>query len=76
MLRLCLPHIRSLPVSRVNSSQPAKTVYFRPNLNASILAQAPDGAPLAILNHSGGWYLVNYKGTIGYAKDDFVTLNG
>ena len=50
-------------------------IRSRPDLNASILAQAPDGAPLTIMNQSGGWYLVNYKGTIGYAKDDFVTLN-
>ena len=51
-------------------------IRSRPDLSASILAQAPDGAPLTIMNQSGGWYLVNYKGTIGYAKDDFVTLNG
>ena len=51
-------------------------IRSRPELNAAILAQAPDGAPLTILNESGGWYLVNYAGTTGYAKDDFVTLNG
>ena len=35
----------------------------------------PRRRPLTILNQAGGWYLVNYAGTIGYAKDDFVTLN-
>ena len=49
-------------------------IRSRPNMDATILAQAPDGAPLTILNQYNGWYLVNYNGTVGYAKDDFVTL--
>ena len=50
-------------------------IRARPNASAPILAQAPDGAPLTIINRSNGWYLVNYNGTIGYASGDFVTLN-
>jgi N-acetylmuramoyl-L-alanine amidase len=49
-------------------------IRARPNPSAPILAQAPNGAPLTILNGTGGWYLVNYGGTIGYASNDFVTL--
>lgn len=49
-------------------------IRARPETSAPILAQAPDGAPLTILNSSGGWYLVNYNGTIGYVNGDFVTL--
>ena len=50
-------------------------IRAQPNLNAAILVQAPDGAPLTILNRSNGWYLVNYNGTIGYASGDFITIN-
>ena len=50
-------------------------IRARPSQNAPILMQAPDGAPLTILNRSDGWYLVNYNGTIGYASGDFITLN-
>ncbi len=50
-------------------------IRSRPEMNAAILAQAPDGAPLTILNDAGDWYLVRYQGTTGYAKGDFVTLN-
>ena len=73
-----IPFLTPEPIrsGRVDVDWGVLNIRARPNLNASILAQAPDGAPLAILNHSGGWYLVNYKGTIGYTKDDFVTLNG
>lgn len=49
-------------------------VRARPNAAAPILAQAPDGAPLTILNGADGWYLVNFNGVIGYVNQDFVTL--
>lgn len=50
-------------------------IRSRPDLNAPILARAPDGAPLTIINQWQNWYLVNYNGVIGYASRDFVTLN-
>ena len=73
-----IPFLAPEPIrsGRVDVDWGVLNIRARPNLNASILAQAPDGAPLTIMNQSGGWYLVNYKGTIGYAKDDFVTFNG
>ena len=40
-----------------------------------MVARAYDGAALTIINQWQDWYLVNYNGTIGYAKDSFVTLN-
>ena len=46
----------------------------QPNTSSPILAQAPDGAPLTVLNQSGGWFLVNYSGTVGYVLGDFITL--
>ena len=53
----------------------ALNIRSQPNTSSSILAQAPDGAPLTILNQWQNWYLVNYRGTIGYARQDYVTLN-
>ena len=50
-------------------------IRARPSTTAPILAQAPDGAALTVINRSNGWSLVNYNGTIGYASDDFITLN-
>lgn len=49
-------------------------IRSRPNTSAPILAQAPDGAPLTIINTVNGWHLVNYNGTIGYASSEFVTV--
>lgn len=49
-------------------------IRSRPSADAPIIAHAPDGAPLTILNQDGNWYLVNYNGVIGYASQDFITL--
>ena len=49
-------------------------VRARPNTSAAIIAQAPDGAPLTIINTANGWHLVNYNGVIGYVSSDYVTL--
>ena len=49
-------------------------IRARPSTTAAIVAQAPDGAPLTIINTAGGWHLVNYNGTIGYANSQFVTV--
>lgn len=59
----------------VDVSWGALNIRARPDQSAPILAQAPDGAALNIINHSNGWYLVNYNGTIGYASGNFITLN-
>lgn len=59
----------------VDVSWGVPNIRARPNQSAAILAQAPDGAQLNILNRSDGWYLVDYNGTIGYASGDFITLN-
>ena len=62
-------------IGRVDVDWGVLNIRARPDLQSEILAQAPDGTLLQILNQSGGWYLVNDRGIIGYAKDDFVTLN-
>lgn len=82
-LVLSLTEYFGIPFYEVESSQSGTVdvswgvlnIRARPNTGAPILAQAPDGASLTILNRSDGWFLVNYNGTIGYANGDFITLN-
>lgn len=50
-------------------------IRSQPNRTAPILAQAPDGAPLRIINRAGEWYLVDYNGTTGYAMSEYIYLN-
>lgn len=49
-------------------------IRSEPNTNATIIAQAYDGAPLTILNQYEDWFLVRFDGRTGYANADFVTL--
>ena len=49
-------------------------IRSRPNLDAPVIAQAYDGAPLTVINEWQGWYLVRYNSIVGYASSQFVTL--
>lgn len=46
----------------------------RPNLSSRILASMPDGAALTVLGQWQDWYVVNYRGIIGYAASRYITV--
>ena len=50
-------------------------IRSRPSLDAPVIAQAYDGAPLTVINEWQGWYLVRYNNIIGYVSSQFVTLS-
>ena len=58
---------------RVDVSWGVLNIRARPSTGAPIVIQAPDGAPLSLLNQSHGWYLVDYNGTTGYALSQYIT---
>lgn len=72
-----IPFLTPVPLrsGTVDVDWGALNIRSRPELTAPILAQAPDGAALTIVNQWQNWYLVNYRGTIGYASQDYITLN-
>lgn len=49
-------------------------IRSKPNLSAPILVLAPNGSILTVLGEWNGWYLVNYNGTIGYAKNNYILV--
>lgn len=49
-------------------------IRSRPGLDAPVIAQAYDGAPVTILNEWQGWYLVRYNDQIGYASSAYIDL--
>ena len=59
----------------VDVSYGVLNIRSRPNRSASVVARAPDGAPLSIRNRFDGWYLVEYNGVVGYAAEDFIDMN-
>ncbi|MEG0692934.1 MAG: N-acetylmuramoyl-L-alanine amidase [Oscillospiraceae bacterium] len=46
----------------------------KPNTNSEIKARAYNGDPITVLGEWEDWYVVNYYGTVGYAKSDYITI--
>lgn len=71
-----LPFLPPVPEKRavVDVNWGSLNLRDRPDPRSSILAQAPDGAPLSLLNRYKDWYVVRYEGLVAWASADFVTL--
>lgn len=46
----------------------------KPSTDSYVVTRAPDGAPLTVINQYRDWYVVRYRGIVGWANSDFVTL--
>lgn len=46
----------------------------KPSTDSYVVARAPDGAALTVINQYRDWYVVRYRGIVGWANSDFVTL--
>lgn len=46
----------------------------KPSTDSYVVIRAPDGAPLTVINQYRDWYVVRYRGIVGWANSDFVTL--
>lgn len=44
----------------------------RPNTSSRIIASMPDGASLTVVGQWQDWYVVNYRGLVGYAASRYV----
>ena len=49
-------------------------IRARPSLEAPVIAQAPNGAPITVNGEWQGWYVVNYNGNVGYSDSRFIRL--
>lgn len=46
----------------------------KPSVSSYVVAQAPGGARLTVINQYQDWYVVRYQGVVAWAYGDFVTL--
>lgn len=80
VLSLCeyfgIPFISPTPVRRGRVDVTAGTLNLRarPDRSARIIASMPDGAGVTVLGQWQGWYVVNYRGLVGYAAAQFVKI--
>ena len=63
-----IPFIEPMPVQRgvVNLTSGTLNLRARPSRTARIIGSIPNGATLSVLGQWQGWYVVNYRGTVGY----------
>jgi uncharacterized protein YgiM (DUF1202 family) len=45
-----------------------------PIVTSRILRQIPNGATVTVINQTDGWYIVEYDGTIGFVRQEFVRV--
>ncbi len=58
----------------VNITSGNLNLRSRPNVNSGVLARMPDGAFLTVVGQWQDWYVVNYRGVVGYALSRFVKI--
>lgn len=71
-----IPFIEAQPVrtGTVDTAGSDLNIRNRPNMQATVLTTAPDGATLEVLGEWQGWYVVNYNGTVGYASSQYIRV--
>ncbi len=60
-------------MGRVSISSGTLNLRSRPNLGARVIASMPNGATLTILGVWRDWYVVNYRGIVGYAFRRYIS---
>ncbi len=69
-----VPFIEPMGIRRgvVNVSSGTLNLREKPSRTSRIIASIPNRSPLTILGQWQGWYVVNYRGLVGYVDSRFV----
>ena len=59
---------------KVVTSSGGLNIRSYPSTKGGIITSAPNGSVLTVLGQWKNWYTVNYSGTVGYAKADFIDM--
>ncbi len=80
VLSLCeyfgIPFVEPIPVrmGRVDVSSGNLNLRNRPSASSRVIARMPDGAMLSVVGQWKEWYVVNYRGLVGYAASQFIKI--
>ena len=71
-----IPFLAPMPTRTgvVDLNYGSLNLRLRPSTDAPIILSIPNNETLSIINEWQDWYLVNYNGTIGYVKQDYIVL--
>ncbi len=69
-----IPFIEPIPIRRGRVDVNFGTLNLRekPDRTSRVIASMPDGAPVTVSGQWQGWYVVNYRGLVGYASSQFI----
>lgn len=60
---------------RVSVSSGRLNIRSKPEVSAGVIGSAPDGAVLTVTGQWKNWYVVNYRGIVGYSSADYILLS-
>jgi len=71
-----IPFVEPMPVQRgvVTLTSGTLNLRTRPSRNARIIASIPNGASLNVVGQWQDWYVVNYRGLVGYVASQYVNI--
>ncbi len=71
---LPLVNPQSDQTGRVATMSGGLNIRAKPSATAAVLTSSPKGSVLTVLGQRDGWSTVNYGGTVGFAKSEYITL--
>ena len=71
-----IPFIEPSSIRRgqVNVRSGSLNLRAKPDRTSRVIASMPDEASVSILGQWQGWYVVNYRGQVGYAASQFIKI--
>lgn len=71
-----IPFVNATPErqGKVSVTSGNLNIRSKPSTEATVLAKAPKGSTIAVLGEWREWYVVNYKGTVGYAASRYIDI--
>lgn len=71
-----IPFVETAPVraGRVNITSGTLNLRSRPSTSSRIIASMGNGERLSVLGQWRDWYVVNYRGLVGYALSRYVNI--
>ena len=59
---------------RVNVTSGNLNLRSKPSVNSQVIARMPDGTNLTVVGQWKDWYVVNYRGLVGYALSKYINV--
>lgn len=71
-----IPFITPEPIrqGRVATRSGGLNIRSKPNTSSAVKGSIPNGATVTVYSRTGDWYVVGYRGIVGYAYADYINF--